>query len=160
MSRRARLGILTGMWSISTLSCCKNLYYSKGQKAKPERWSNSWSMTFTSDNSSSSFYDDVLAAWHVAKIIPVFSAGENRAFCESIRFPGYHEKVITVGYANWDDFLPPSTISVLLHLLKKLSLTFLLQGNGFGLHQILGMMSLPLDLGSQLAMLREQLRCI
>lgn len=72
----------------------------------PNVVSNSWSVDISESNARS-FYDDVIAAWHVAKIIPIFSVGDNGPSCESIGSPGHHEKVITVGATNSEDVLAP-----------------------------------------------------
>ncbi|WP_156925798.1 S8 family serine peptidase [Glycomyces arizonensis] len=69
----------------------------------PDIVNNSWG---TTDSIDDPFYEDVIALWHAAGIIPVFSLGNNGEFgCESAGSPGLYPNVIGVGAYDVDNVI-------------------------------------------------------
>jgi len=64
----------------------------------PHLVSNSWGSTIGAD----SWYDGVIAAWHAAKVLPIFSAGNAGTACGTTGSPGDRD-VIGVGATGEDD---------------------------------------------------------
>jgi len=64
----------------------------------PHLVSNSWGSTIGAD----SWYDGVIAAWHAAYVLPVFSAGNAGTACGTVGSPGDRD-VIGVGATGEDD---------------------------------------------------------
>ncbi|GAB4009019.1 hypothetical protein GCM10029992_66950 [Glycomyces albus] len=60
----------------------------------PDVVNNSWGTTQSVDDP---FYEDIVALWHAAGIIPVVSLGNNGPTCESAGSPGLYPNVIGVG---------------------------------------------------------------
>jgi len=48
-------------------------------------------------------FDEVIQAWHLAEVVPVFSAGNSGPNCGTVRSPGDNEEVIAVGATVVDD---------------------------------------------------------
>ncbi|WP_199040706.1 S8 family serine peptidase [Glycomyces salinus] len=65
----------------------------------PDVVNNSWGTTQSVDDP---FYEDIVALWHAAGIIPVTSLGNNGSSCESAGSPGLYPNVIGVGAYDVD----------------------------------------------------------
>lgn len=65
---------------------------------RPDIVNNSWSGA-----PGDPFYEDVVAAWHAAGIVPVFSAGNDGPDCNSVASPGDYAASLTVGATDESD---------------------------------------------------------
>lgn len=63
----------------------------------PQIVSNSW---WKNQKAESDWYDDVISAWHLASIIPVFSVGDHGPKCSTVSSPADRPKLIAVGSTN------------------------------------------------------------
>jgi len=61
--------------------------------------SNSWGVPYLNDTT---WYDDVVKAWHVAKLIPIFSIGNSGPSCNTAGYPGSLD-VVGVGSTTSSD---------------------------------------------------------
>ncbi len=66
----------------------------------PDVINNSWGEAA----SGSTFFNDLIACWHAAGIIPIFGAG-NKEKCGSIEYPAEHNDIISVGNYKSDGTL-------------------------------------------------------
>jgi hypothetical protein len=60
----------------------------------PHIVSNSWAVQFTRETS---WFDGVVDAWQVGKLVPVFGIGNDGPNCGTVGYPGSLERVIGVG---------------------------------------------------------------
>lgn len=86
----------------------------------PHLVSNSWAVAYTPETT---WFDDVVRAWHVGRVVPVFGIGNDGPNCGTVGYPGSID-VIGVGATTTTDAIAPfSSVGPSIHGVLKPDVT-------------------------------------